>query len=97
MELYDLGNSTVNIDPKETGKDYNLAAVTSHEYLNEEQIENLKNIKLLNGVTHGKLMNDRQFLTYLYAELAREPVLDQGPNRTAQSVPIPLASGATPP
>ncbi len=34
------------------------------------------NVKLLTGVTHGKLMSDDQFLTYLYAQLAHEPMVD---------------------
>jgi len=33
------------------------------------------NIKLLTGVTHGKLMIDGQFLNYFYAQLAHEPVV----------------------
>jgi len=31
-------------------------------------------IKLLNGVTHGKLMTDRLFLDYFYGELSSEPM-----------------------
>jgi len=33
-----------------------------------------KNIKLLNGVTHGKLLTDRHFLDYFYSELSIEPM-----------------------
>lgn len=33
------------------------------------------NVKLLNQVTHGKLMTDPQFLDYFYGELSREPML----------------------
>jgi hypothetical protein len=32
-------------------------------------------VKLLIGVTHGKLMTDRQFLDYFYAELAHQTML----------------------
>jgi pimeloyl-ACP methyl ester carboxylesterase len=32
-------------------------------------------LKLLSGVTHGRLMNDRQFLDYFYSELSPEPVV----------------------
>jgi pimeloyl-ACP methyl ester carboxylesterase len=43
-------------------------------------------IKLLNGVTHGKLMIDRQFLDYFYNELSHEPMAgsgnELGPNKT---------------
>ena len=31
-------------------------------------------LKLLNGVTHGKLMTDQHFLDYLYQELSSEPM-----------------------
>jgi hypothetical protein len=33
-----------------------------------------KNIKLLNGVSHGKLLTDRHFLDYFYSELSAEPL-----------------------
>jgi len=33
------------------------------------------NVKLLTGITHGKLMIDDQFLNYFYAQLAHEPVI----------------------
>jgi pimeloyl-ACP methyl ester carboxylesterase len=55
------------------------------------------NIRLLPGVTHGRLMNDPRFLSYLYAELAREPVLKRSPDRTADSTPVRLVPGATVP
>jgi pimeloyl-ACP methyl ester carboxylesterase len=55
------------------------------------------NIKLLTNVTHGRLMTDRQFLTYLFAELAREPLVQPGQNRTAAATPIPVASGSPAP
>ena len=32
-------------------------------------------VKLLNGVTHGRLMTDRRFLDYFYDELSREPMV----------------------
>jgi hypothetical protein len=36
-------------------------------------------VKLLNGVPHGKLMTDRHFLDYLYGELSREPMAAPDP------------------
>jgi pimeloyl-ACP methyl ester carboxylesterase len=33
------------------------------------------NVKLINRVTHGKLMSDPQFVRYLYTNLAREPMV----------------------
>ena len=33
-----------------------------------------KNLKLLNGVTHGRLMTDSHFLDYFYGELSNEPM-----------------------
>jgi hypothetical protein len=41
-----------------------------------------KNVKLLNGVTHGKLMTDPNFLDYFYGELSHEPMV-QPDTRTA--------------
>ena len=35
-----------------------------------------KNVKTLNGVSHGKLMTDQQFLDYLFQELASQPLAD---------------------
>jgi pimeloyl-ACP methyl ester carboxylesterase len=35
-----------------------------------------KNVKLLNGVPHGRLMTDPNFLDYFYQELANEPLAD---------------------
>jgi hypothetical protein len=32
------------------------------------------NVKMLKGVSHGKLMSDEQFLDYLYGELSSEPM-----------------------
>jgi hypothetical protein len=34
-----------------------------------------KNLKLLSGVTHGKLMTDHLFLDYFYSELSSEPMV----------------------
>ncbi len=34
-----------------------------------------ENVKLLTNVTHGKLMTDDQFLSYIYGQLAHEPVV----------------------
>ena len=48
-----------------------------------------ENLKLLTGVTHGKLMTDPQFLNYFYGELAHEAVVkalpsdEDTPRRTA--------------
>jgi len=36
-------------------------------------------IKLLNGVSHGKLMTDPQFLDYFYTELSHEPMAQPDP------------------
>ena len=36
------------------------------------------NVKLLTGITHGKLMIDDQFLNYFYAQLAHEPMVRAG-------------------
>jgi hypothetical protein len=55
------------------------------------------NVKLLTGVTHGRLMNDSQFLTYLYTELAREPVLKKHQDSTAESPRFHLVPGTTVP
>jgi len=55
------------------------------------------NVRLLIGVTHGRLMNDSQFLTYIYAELAREPILKKHQDRTAESTHVSLVPGATVP
>jgi len=53
------------------------------------------NIKLLTGVTHGKLMTDRQFLDYIYGELSHQPVVDK---RTAEAPPqAQLAPGSSVP
>jgi len=41
------------------------------------------NVKLLDRVTHGKLMNDDQFLDYLHAELGHEDMIPVQPDRTA--------------
>jgi len=49
------------------------------------------NVKLLTGVTHGKLVTDDQFLTYLYGELSHEPLVK------TQDATISRASGETVP
>jgi pimeloyl-ACP methyl ester carboxylesterase len=46
-------------------------------------------VKLLPGVTHGKLMNDPQFLTWLDAELSNQPLV-------ASRVPVTAAPAPTP-
>jgi pimeloyl-ACP methyl ester carboxylesterase len=38
-----------------------------------------KNVKKLDGVTHGKLMTDEHFLDYFYSELANQPLADPDP------------------
>jgi hypothetical protein len=40
-------------------------------------------VKLLNGVTHGQLMSDPQFLAYLWDALAAEPLVTERPQLTA--------------
>lgn len=40
-------------------------------------------IKLLNGVTHGKLMTDPRFLDYFYGELSHEPMAEPDPRSAA--------------
>jgi hypothetical protein len=40
-------------------------------------------VKLLNGVTHGQLMTDPQFLAYLWDALAAEPLVAERPQLTA--------------
>ena len=56
------------------------------------------NVKLLTGVSHGKLMTDDQSLNYFYAQLAHEPMVkvkvvrsDSGPG------PVKLAPGSSVP
>jgi pimeloyl-ACP methyl ester carboxylesterase len=53
-----------------------------------------ENVKLLTGVSHGKLMTDEQFLTYFYGQLAHEPTV-----RAARDVPdrVKLAPGSSVP
>ncbi len=46
-----------------------------------------ENIKLLTGVSHGKLMIDDQFLNYFYQQLAHEPLVKALP---ASSPPSPV-------
>jgi len=40
-------------------------------------------VKLLNGVTHGKLMTDPSFLDYFYSELSHEPMAAPDPRNAA--------------
>jgi pimeloyl-ACP methyl ester carboxylesterase len=53
------------------------------------------NVKLLTGVSHGKLMISDQFLKYFYAELAHEPVTKIRPE--PHSHPVRLAPGSAVP
>jgi pimeloyl-ACP methyl ester carboxylesterase len=46
-------------------------------------------VKLLNGVTHGKLMNDPQFLTWFWAELSNQPLVPERPELTAAPITVP--------
>ena len=57
------------------------------------------NIKLVSGITHGKLMNDRQFLDYFYEELSHEQVMKQSVRREVNDThsPIRLVPGTTVP
>jgi pimeloyl-ACP methyl ester carboxylesterase len=45
-------------------------------------------VKLLNGVTHGKLMDDPQFLTWFYAELSHQPLVTERPQLTEAPEPV---------
>jgi pimeloyl-ACP methyl ester carboxylesterase len=61
------------------------------------------NVKLLEGVTHGKLMTDRQFLDYFFEELSREEVITGRGENTAAIPPAlpppslhPIPSGTVP-
>jgi pimeloyl-ACP methyl ester carboxylesterase len=53
------------------------------------------NVKLLTGVTHGKLMTDDQFLDYFYAELSHEPMVRIA--RPDPPGPVKLAPGSSVP
>jgi pimeloyl-ACP methyl ester carboxylesterase len=46
-------------------------------------------VKLLNGVSHGQLMNDRQFLTWFWAELSNQPLVPSRVPVTAAAAPAP--------
>ncbi len=45
------------------------------------------NVKLLTGVSHGKLMNDRQFLAWFWNQLATEPLVPGHPEVTTAPSP----------
>jgi len=53
------------------------------------------NVKLLTGVTHGKLMTDSQFLDYFYAQLAHEPMVK--PHTADSTGPVQLVPGSSVP
>ncbi len=55
----------------------------------------VENIKVLPGVNHGRLMIDRQFLDYLYAELSREAMASGRPK--SERLGGPLAPGSSVP
>jgi hypothetical protein len=40
-------------------------------------------VKLLQGVSHGKLMSDPQFLTWFWSELANQPLVPVRPQLTS--------------
>lgn len=44
------------------------------------------NVKLLNGVTHGRLMIDHQFLDYFYGELSSQPMVPLSRNAVGQTL-----------
>jgi predicted alpha/beta-hydrolase family hydrolase len=46
-------------------------------------------VKLLAGVTHGKLMNDPQFLTWFWTELSNQPLVASRVPVTAAATPAP--------
>jgi hypothetical protein len=54
------------------------------------------NVKLLTGVTHGKLMIDDQFLTYFYGQMAHEPMVKVR-SATPPTGPIKWGPGQTVP
>ncbi len=56
-------------------------------------------VKLLNGVTHGKLMSDRQFLDYFCAEMSHETMLKPRSEPVSREKPAPvhLAPGSSVP
>jgi hypothetical protein len=54
------------------------------------------NLKLLGGVTHGKLMIDSQFLNYFYAELSHEPMLVPGAESASAAMPPGSSPAAEP-
>jgi predicted alpha/beta-hydrolase family hydrolase len=44
-------------------------------------------VKLLNGVSHGQLMNDRQFLTWFWNELSNQPLVAERGTVTTATAP----------
>jgi hypothetical protein len=52
-------------------------------------------VKLLAGVTHGQLMNDRQFLTWFWAELANQPLVTARAQFTPAAGHHPIAASAS--
>jgi hypothetical protein len=56
-------------------------------------------VKLMTNVTHGRLMIDQQFLSYIYGELSSLPVIGSHHAETADTpVPTPpLAPGSSVP
>ena len=55
------------------------------------------NVKLLTRVTHGRLMIDRQFLDYIYGELAGEAVIIHHAETAADSSGVRLVPGSSVP
>ena len=45
-------------------------------------------VKLLDGVSHGQLMSDRQFLNYFWGELSKEPVVSERAQLTTLARPV---------
>jgi len=55
------------------------------------------NVKLLTGVSHGKLMSDDQFLTYFYGQLAHEPMAHVRAAHADEPARVKLAPGSSVP
>jgi hypothetical protein len=53
-------------------------------------------VKLLNGVSHGKLMNDPQFLGWFWDELSGQPLVTERPELTTTSRDRPVAAATVP-
>jgi hypothetical protein len=54
-------------------------------------------LKLIVGVSHGKLMSDPGFLSFLYGELAHEATAPRRPEPTASDEPVQLLPGSSVP